>query len=107
DAMIAVGTEAPLTHMGVAGFQANRALSKSNDPDYASVPFYKDRSGFVMGEGSGIVVLEELEHAKARGAKIYAEIVGYGSTGDAHHITASAPNGDGGARGIQSALDDA
>ncbi|CAM3311207.1 beta-ketoacyl-ACP synthase II [Nosocomiicoccus ampullae] len=107
DAMIAGGTEAPLTHMGVAGFQANRALSKSNDPDYASVPFSKDRSGFVMGEGSGIVVLEELEHAKARGAKIYAEIVGYGSTGDAHHITAPAPNGEGGARAIQAALNDA
>ncbi|WP_040929335.1 beta-ketoacyl-ACP synthase II [Nosocomiicoccus massiliensis] len=107
DVMISGGTESPITHMGVAGFQANRALSKSNDPNYASVPFSEDRSGFVMGEGAGIVILEELEHAKARGAKIYAEIVGYGSTGDAHHITAPAPEGEGGARAIQAALNDA
>lgn len=107
DVMISGGTESPITHMGVAGFQANRALSKSNDPNYASVPFSEDRSGFVMGEGAGIVILEELEHAKARGAKIYAEVVGYGSTGDAHHITAPAPEGEGGARAIQAALNDA
>src|SRR5699024_8335446 len=87
DEMIPGGTESPITEMGVAGFHANRALSKSEDPDYASVPFSKDRDGFVIGEGAGVVVIEELEHALARGAKIYAEIVGYGMTGDAYHIT--------------------
>ena len=107
DAMIAGGTEAPITEMGVAGFQANRALSTSEDPDYASVPYSKDRDGFVMGEGAGIVVVEELEHAVARGAHIYAEIVGYGSTGDAYHITAPAQNGEGGARAMNEALKDA
>ena len=107
DAMITGGTEAPITNMGVAGFQANRALSNSNDPDYASRPFSADRDGFVIAEGAGIVVIEELEHAKARGAQIYAEIVGYGSTGDAHHITAPAPNGEGGARAMKEALKDA
>lgn len=107
DAMITGGTESPITNMGVAGFQANKALANSDDPDYASVPFSKDRSGFVMGEGAGVVVLEELEHAKARGANIYAEIVGYGSTGDAHHITAPAENGEGGARAMKEAIKDA
>ncbi|SDK73523.1 beta-ketoacyl-ACP synthase II [Lacicoccus qingdaonensis] len=107
DAMIAGGTEAPITEMGVAGFQANRALSTSEDPDYASVPYSKDRNGFVMGEGAGIVVVEELEHAVARGAHIYAEIVGYGMTGDAYHITAPAENGEGGARAMAEALKDA
>lgn len=107
DAMITGGAEAPITNMGVAGFQANKALANSDDPNYASVPFSKDRSGFVMGEGAGIVVLEELEHAKARGAKIYAEVVGYGSTGDAHHITAPAENGEGGARAMKEAIKDA
>jgi 3-oxoacyl-[acyl-carrier-protein] synthase II len=107
DAMITGGTESPITNMGVAGFQANKALANSDDPNYASVPFSKDRSGFVMGEGAGVVVLEELEHAKARGAKIYAEIVGYGSTGDAYHITAPAENGEGGARAMQEAIKDA
>lgn len=107
DAMIAGGTEAPITEMGVAGFQANRALSTSEDPNYASVPYSKDRDGFVMGEGAGIVVVEELEHAVARGAHIYAEIVGYGSTGDAYHITAPAQNGEGGARAMSEALKDA
>lgn len=107
DAMIAGGTEAPITEMGVAGFQANRALSTSEDPDYASVPYSKDRNGFVMGEGAGIVVVEELEHAVARGAHIYAEIVGYGMTGDAYHITAPAENGEGGARAMSEALKDA
>ena len=107
DVMITGGTEAPITNMGVAGFQANRALSSSNDPDYASRPFSADRDGFVIAEGSGVVVIEELEHALARGAHIYAEIVGYGSTGDAHHITAPAPNGEGGARAMKEALKDA
>lgn len=107
DAMISGGSEAPITNMGLAGFQANKALAKSNDPEYASVPFSKDRSGFVMGEGAGVVVLEELEHAKARGANIYAEIVGYGSTGDAYHITAPAQDGEGGARAMSEAMKDA
>ena len=107
DAMISGGTESPITEMGVAGFQANRALSKSEDPDYASVPFSKDRDGFVIGEGAGVVVIEELEHALARGAHIYAEIVGYGMTGDAYHITAPAENGEGGARAMAEALKDA
>ena len=106
DAMITGGTEAPITRMGVAGFQANKALSTSEDPDKASRPYSADRNGFVIGEGSGIVMLEELEHAKARGAKIYAEIVGYGSTGDAHHITAPAEDGEGGARAMKEALKD-
>ncbi len=106
DAMISGGTEAPITRMGVAGFQANKALSTSEDPSKASRPYSADRDGFVIGEGSGIVMLEELEHAKARGAKIYAEIVGYGSTGDAHHITAPAEDGEGGARAMKEALKD-
>lgn len=106
DAMISGGTEAPITRMGVAGFQANKALSTSEDPEKASRPYSADRDGFVIGEGSGIVMLEELEHAKARGAKIYAEIVGYGSTGDAHHITAPAEDGEGGARAMKEALKD-
>ena len=107
DAMITGGTEAPITETGVAGFQANRALSTSEDPDYASVPFSKDRDGFVIGEGAGVVVIEELEHALERGAHIYAEIVGYGMTGDAYHITAPAENGEGGARAMNEALKDA
>ena len=106
DAMITGGTEAPITRMGVAGFQANKALSTAEDPDKASRPYSADRDGFVIGEGSGIVMLEELEHAKARGAKIYAEIIGYGSTGDAHHITAPAEDGEGGARAMKEALKD-
>lgn len=106
DAMISGGTEAPITRMGVAGFQANKALSTSDDPEKASRPYSADRDGFVVGEGSGVVMLEELEHAKARGAKIYAELVGYGSTGDAHHITAPAEDGEGGARAMKEALKD-
>ncbi|WP_434121019.1 beta-ketoacyl-ACP synthase II [Salinicoccus roseus] len=107
DAMVTGGTEAPITRMGVAGFQANKALSTSDDPNKASRPYSKDRDGFVIGEGAGIVMLEELEHAKARGAKIYGEVVGYGTTGDAHHITAPAEEGEGGARAMIEAMKDA
>ncbi|MFC3420138.1 beta-ketoacyl-ACP synthase II [Salinicoccus hispanicus] len=107
DAMVTGGTEAPITRMGVAGFQANKALTTTDDPSRASRPYDKNRDGFVIGEGAGIVVLEELEHAKARGAKIYGEVVGYGSTGDAHHITAPAEEGEGGARAMTEAMKDA
>ncbi|MCG1010038.1 beta-ketoacyl-ACP synthase II [Salinicoccus sp. ID82-1] len=107
DAMVTGGTEAPITRMGVAGFQANKALTTSDDPNKASRPYDKNRDGFVIGEGAGIVVLEELEHAKARGAKIYGEVVGYGTTGDAHHITAPAEEGEGGARAMLEAMKDA
>jgi 3-oxoacyl-[acyl-carrier-protein] synthase II len=109
DVMIAGGAEAAVCPIGVAGFAASRALSTNfnDEPERASRPWDKARDGFVMGEGAGIVVLEEYEHAKARGAKIYAELVGYGMSGDANHITAPAPDGDGGFRSMQSALKNA
>ncbi|AIC95107.1 MULTISPECIES: beta-ketoacyl-ACP synthase II [Shouchella] len=106
DAMIAGGSEAPITNMAVAGFSSAKAITTSDNPDKASRPFDVNRSGFVMGEGAGILILESLESAKARGAKIYAEIVGYGSTGDAHHMTAPAPDGEGGARAMAAAIAD-
>ncbi|MGC2061590.1 MAG: beta-ketoacyl-ACP synthase II [Thermodesulfovibrionales bacterium] len=108
DAMIAGGTEACITTMGVGGFNAMKALSTRNDePQKASRPFDRDRDGFVMGEGSGIVILEALDHALARGARIYAELVGYGLTGDAYHMTSPAPGGEGAARCMAMAIRDA
>jgi len=106
EVMVAGGSEAAVCELGIAGFCASRALSTSfNDtPTKGSRPWDKDRDGFVMGEGAGVVVLEEYEHAKARGAKIYAELVGYGLSGDAHHITAPADDGDGGFRAMKGAL---
>jgi len=108
DAMICGGAEAPITPMGVAGFAAMRALSTRNDePEAASRPFDADRDGFVIGEGSGILILEELERARSRGAKIYAELVGYGMTADAYHITQPSEDGAGAVRVMQSAISDA
>ncbi|HSD67500.1 MAG TPA: beta-ketoacyl-ACP synthase II [Vicinamibacteria bacterium] len=108
DAMIAGGAEAAITPLGVGGFCAMRALSTRNDaPEKASRPFDRDRDGFVMGEGAGIVLLEELEHARRRGARIYAEIVGYGMSGDAYHISAPCENGDGAVRVMRATLADA
>jgi len=108
DAMICGGTEATITPLGVGGFNSMRALSTRNDaPEQASRPFDRDRDGFVIAEGSGIVVIEELEHAKKRGAKIYAELTGYAANADAHHITAPAPEGEGAQRCMKLALKDA
>lgn len=108
DAMICGGAEAAITPMGIGGFAAMRALSQRNDePERASRPWDKDRDGFVVGEGAGILILEELEHAKARGAPILAEIVGYGMSGDAFHITAPAEDGDGAIRVMRNAMRDA
>ena len=104
DIVLAGGTEAGITPLGIAGFTNIKALTKTEDKTRASIPFDKERSGFVMGEGAGIVILEELEHAKKRGAKIYAEIVGYGATSDAYHITSPAPQGEGGARAMKIAM---
>lgn len=107
DIMVAGGTESSITPVGVAGFTALTALSTCEDPKRCSIPFDKDRSGFVMGEGAAIVVLEEYEHAKARGAKIYAEIVGYGCSSDAYHITSPAEDGAGAARAMTNTVADA
>lgn len=106
DVMIAGGTESSITPIGIAGFSALTALSFSEDPERASIPFDKERNGFVMGEGSAIVVLEELEHAKRRGAKIYAELAGYGCSSDAYHITSPAEDGSGAATAMLNALKD-
>ena len=107
DVILAGGTEASICKVGIAGFENMKALSYATDKNRASIPFDKERSGFVMGEGAGILVLEELEHAKKRGAKIYAEVVGYGATSDAYHITSPLPEGEGGARAMKRAIEDA
>ena len=107
DVMFAGGSEGSVTPIGIAGFGALTALTSSDDPARCSIPFDKERSGFVMGEGAGVVVLEELEHAKKRGAKIYAEVVGYGCTSDAYHITSPAEDGSGAAKAMEYAIEDA
>ena len=107
DVVIAGGAEAAICEVGIAGFENMKALSFETDKNRASIPFDKQRNGFVMGEGAGIVVLEELEHAKRRNAKIYGEIIGFGATTDAYHITSPCPDGEGGACAMQRALDDA
>ncbi len=107
DIMLAGGTESSVTPIGIAGFTALTALTSSDDPARCSIPFDKDRSGFVMGEGAAVLVLEELEHAKARGAKIYGEIVGYGCSSDAYHITSPAEDGSGAAKAMENAMTDA
>jgi len=106
DVMLAGGTESAVTPLGIGGFCALTALSTVEDPDRCSLPFDKNRSGFVMGEGAGIVVLEELEHAKKRGARIYAEVLGYGCSADAYHITSPAEDGSGAARAMENAIAD-
>ena len=107
DIVLAGGTEAGITPLSIAGFTNIKALTKAEDKNRASIPFDKERNGFVMAEGAGVVVLEEYEHAKNRGAKIYAEIVGYGATSDAYHITSPAPGGEGGARAMKLAMEEA
>ena len=107
DVIVAGGSESAITPSGIAGFTNMKALSVSADKNRASIPFDKERNGFVMGEGAGILVLEELEHAKKRGAKIYAEVIGYGATSDSYHITSPAPNGEGGAKAMIKAIKDA
>lgn len=107
DVMLAGGTESCISPVGIAGFTALTALSVSQDPERCSIPFDKERNGFVMGEGAGVVVLEELEHALNRGARIYAEVAGYGCTSDAYHITSPAEDGSGAAKAMQYAMEDA
>lgn len=107
DVIIAGGTESSITPLSIAGFTTLTALSKSTDPKRASIPFDAERDGFVMGEGAGVFIVESLDHAKARGAKIYAEIVGYGSTCDAYHMTSPAPDGEGAARAMELAINEA
>lgn len=107
DVIIAGGAEASITPLAMAGFASLTALSTSEDPKRASIPFDAERDGFVMGEGSGILILEELEHAKSRGAKIYAEVAGYGQTCDAYHMTSPSPDGEGAARAMKLAIEDA
>lgn len=107
DVILAGGTEASISSLGIGGFQAMTALCESEDPMRASIPFDKDRSGFVMSEGAAMLVLERLDHALNRGATIYAELLGYGSTSDSHHITTPAPGGEGGARAMKMAIEDA
>jgi 3-oxoacyl-(acyl-carrier-protein) synthase len=106
--MVAGGAEAPITNLGLSGFANMGALSKRNDdPAHASRPFDRNRDGFVIAEGAGVVILEEYQHARKRGARIYCELLGFGETGDAHHITAPCPDGDGGVRAISMCLRDA
>ena len=107
DVIVAGGAEATICPVGIAGFENMKALSNSTDKNRASIPFDKERTGFVMGEGAGILILEELQHALKRKAKIYAEIIGYGATSDAYHITSPDPTGNGGARAMQRAIEDA
>lgn len=107
DAVVAGGAEAPFSSVSFAGFENMKAVSTSDDKDRLSIPFDKERNGFAMGEGAGILILEELEHARARGAKIHAEVVGYGSTTDAYHITSPAPGGEGCAKAMEFAMDEA
>ena len=106
-ASVPPATEAAICEVGIAGFENMKALSSSTDKNRASIPFDKERSGFVMGEGAGIVILEELEHAKQRGAKVYGEVIGFGSTTDAYHITSPCPDGEGGAKAMIRAIKNA